>query len=709
MKRPFDELADLGTSADSGPLKVPRLLGKSENNLESCLSSHPSALQREPNTFCTECSKLDLEAIFSIRAGDIPHHGCPVSGYRTTLAPTCQLCNMVSSLLDVDLDEEGTAEVAGSKGWHLRIFSCVKALRLQRRRNVSEQDVVLAVTRGKPLKNPKKISLSLSRLNASLLRGVITPILTYTECLVTDSGMLRLWGREVNCPEADFSLIHEWLKRDHHSKNSNKQSFRCRVIDCQTGEIVQHDPLTKYLALSYVWGASGETDKQDSNPLIRSSQTIKDAIDVTLRLGERYLWVDRYCVPDDEKEKHLHILNMNVIYEGAFATIVAANPGPTDGANSGLYGVSKPRNTQPKLHVNTTTFVSTLPHVCYHISRSVWGTRGWTYQEAVLSTRCLFFTPDQVYYASGQVFQCESIQHSLLRSPSSMHQTLGPTLLKVEYQLQCDNVGSARAKDYLSHVLEYMKRSLTVDGDILNAFRGILARIARTSFWGLPCDARADFAEGSFGRRLCWTTEPNTKEIPGRREHFPSWSWSSVGKLNESGAASPLFVYPDVQISIEQDNGNILPLTELAKKYTESGQPIPEQSRFLHVTSWLFHVDLRFDSKSRTWSIAQLRNLHGRDLLDEKTNSMIIFGLEVHMDMPENSSSIQTAGKVVLPALFIGGVAIWRHFMCFLLLQTEMSAARRIGLLKLDVDWDLLNTGPIKELESSPKITIRLG
>jgi hypothetical protein len=42
--------------------------------------------------------------------------------------------------------------------------------------------------------------------------------------------------------------------------------------------------------------------------------TISDAIDVTLKIGLRYLWVDRFCINhDDADDKHKIIQNMDAI------------------------------------------------------------------------------------------------------------------------------------------------------------------------------------------------------------------------------------------------------------------------------------------------------------------------------------------------------------------------------------------------------------
>ncbi|PMD50907.1 uncharacterized protein K444DRAFT_495410, partial [Hyaloscypha bicolor E] len=124
-------------------------------------------------------------------------------------------------------------------------------------------------------------------------------------------------------------------------------------------------------------------------------QTIEDAMSAVRNLGQRYLWVDRFCIWQSEN-KHLQIQNMDQIYRNALTTIVAAD---ADGAESGLRGVSCPRRAQFSLHTNAGILVSTFPHVSHPLLSSTWVTRGWTYQEALLSRSCLFFTENQVYFA----------------------------------------------------------------------------------------------------------------------------------------------------------------------------------------------------------------------------------------------------------------------------------------------------------------------
>jgi hypothetical protein len=145
--------------------------------------------------------------------------------------------------------------------------------------------------------------------------------------------------------------------------------------------IVQKDMLSlgdqgklKYAALSYVWGAAG---KQCLNLHVRNlealssrlegysipiAKTIRDAIDVTRRMGLQYIWVDSLCVvqhdefgEDDPSARLSQIEQMDRIFGHAALTIVAA-----DGldAAAGLTGISTKaprtqiaREIQPNVNV----------------------------------------------------------------------------------------------------------------------------------------------------------------------------------------------------------------------------------------------------------------------------------------------------------------------------------------------------------------------
>ncbi len=68
---------------------------------------------------------------------------------------------------------------------------------------------------------------------------------------------------------------------------------------------------------------------------------LSDAIKFTEMIGERYLWVDRLCiVQDDFEAKHAQIHNMGPIYANAYFTKVAALGTSADYGLRGIRGIS---------------------------------------------------------------------------------------------------------------------------------------------------------------------------------------------------------------------------------------------------------------------------------------------------------------------------------------------------------------------------------
>jgi hypothetical protein len=194
------------------------------------------------------------------------------------------------------------------------------------------------------------------------------------------------------------------------------------LIDCIDLRVVRAKTDEQYLALSYVWGkpslqtqnskAVGAADSIEGPfPFKQTPLTIQDAICAVRKLDRRYLWVDKYCIKQEGGlEKELMIRNMDHIYGNAEATIVALY-GENDGA--GLPGVSRiPRTPQPRLSMGNGYLISSLPSISAVLANSRWITRGWTYQEAICSRRCLFPTQYQIYFVCRETTLSETVPSS---------------------------------------------------------------------------------------------------------------------------------------------------------------------------------------------------------------------------------------------------------------------------------------------------------
>ena len=387
-------------------------------------------------------------------------------------------------------------------------------------------------------------------------------------------------GRQIQ-PQVDLSLLKGWLEfcNTNHRTLCRKFDPRLpqgfRVIDCLTRRIVSWETVTRpksYIALSYVWGHHVKDSKTSKDsPLRPLPATIEDAILLTTGLGYQYLWIDRYCISQDNPiERQLQIQNMNAIYEQSVVTIIAA---AGDDPYYGLPGVSAtPRKSQPHVKIGSRTLIST-PYAKNEILQSKWNSRGWTYQEGLLSRRKLVFTDTQVYFQCNSMHCLESIY-----APLEILHTFKNNRMR-------DQVGMSRVfplrglgkypKHLEDRLNEYLKRSLTFEKDILDAFRGLLTAFEREfsspvkSFCGIPifCEPLSTVNLEALVFGLSWSPRYKDDRKPKRRLGFPSWTWAgwelsqivldSAGSWQHIAALEQLKSLVDV--SAEYLDGLVLP------------------------------------------------------------------------------------------------------------------------------------------------------
>jgi hypothetical protein len=146
---------------------------------------------------------------------------------------------------------------------------------------------------------------------------------------------------------------------------------------------------------------------------------------------------------------------------------------------------------QPQVSSQGKLFVSTLPPLRPALAQSNWITRGWTFQEACLSRRCLFFTDLQLYFTCMGCFECESIVTNFPKDDSDGESSKIYAALEYMDTVQPVPLFDSRMggppnwafRDALS---QHSRRILSYDSDALNAFRGILQQSRQPSYWGIP-------------------------------------------------------------------------------------------------------------------------------------------------------------------------------------------------------------------------------
>ncbi|KAF2188139.1 HET-domain-containing protein, partial [Zopfia rhizophila CBS 207.26] len=310
------------------------------------------------------------------------------------------------------------------------------------------------------------------------------------------------------------------------------------LIDVVNRQIVPKRSDCQYLALSYVWGGACTfhltkprlKELQEQGALLRHinaiPQVIRDAMRFTDQINVQYLWVDSLCIiQDDPIHRDPQITHMNVIYRHAFATIINISG---QNAESRLPGVSLgSRSTLKPIKMRKGVELQAIaPSLDLAILSSTYESRAWTYQERMLSSRCLYFTDWQVY------FQCRSSLRSEDNEPVQIAKRhLVNPILEFETRPQA-------AKDYFwldffrcydSVVRNYTQRQLSDDEDKLRAFSGIASTLDEsgggTFHYGLP-GAILDLA-------LLWIPAgpmehycPRKYDEASCTDYLPTWSWA---------------------------------------------------------------------------------------------------------------------------------------------------------------------------------------
>lgn len=364
---------------------------------------------------------------------------------------------------------------------------------------------------------------------------------------------------------ADLRLFKKWKElctATHGEKcqpekmHNSRRPLMIRLIDVKQKCLIEADSETvSWVALSYVWGTKSfpvlKLDMLDefkkpgafSEPWV--PDTILDAIKVTKGIGERYLWTDSLCIiQNSATDKVSYIGHMDIIYGLATLTIVN---GAGDSAFSGLPGTrpSTRSEIQEPFQVNGVWAMKSLDPSgsglsSSFVSDSKWITRGWTFQEGILSQRMLVFAPEVVYWECKQATwredacwelpdheeQNQAVFYRSALSDSIFQDLWNPSVEKFD-------------KVYQSLVRRYSERILSHGNDRLNAFAGVLTALQNATgidfIWGLP--------KRFLGTALTW---PAYNTVSKRQDTkckvklnsgdlvdtlLPSWSW--VGWITE--------------------------------------------------------------------------------------------------------------------------------------------------------------------------------
>lgn len=445
----------------------------------------------------------------------------------------------------------------------------------------------------------------------------------------------------------EFALVRSWLADCHEeheivcAKSIHRRPEGMILLDCEDKNLCVNME-QPYVCLSYVWG-----NASSSPPAAHSRQpagmlpnvlprTILDAMTITRELGLRYLWVDRYCIDQsDDAMKHRMIESMDAIckfidsnsMKNLFLTqkqdgcaeltiIAAAGTNPSHG----LPGVSLPRIPVIPFVIGRQVYRAIGGYRC-EIDSSAWNSRGWTFQEALLSRRCLIFTSSELFFRCYGMHCLENFDGHKVTQTGSLGWNSMRALRKVRHWTYIHDV---------NETLEpYFRKNLTFNTDVLNAVAGIFSAIAKRNsafrnFYGIPFTTEmvrgytAELGKGlnqaeaisnqSFVMALAWEFISNSKPcrdiFPSNPKDFlfPSWTWAAFKAhfpQSKLGALQfPLFDYwsvsgPAAKIHTYHRDGSRMNLLDVARH----GDDYKQFHQYIDISSYINRGDLTIDNE----------------------------------------------------------------------------------------------------------------
>ena len=400
----------------------------------------------------------------------------------------------------------------------------------------------------------------------------------------------------------------------------------------------------KYTALSYIWGGVQQI-QYTSNTQARLERqgglaeraaklprTVRDAMLLTSSLGLRYLWVDALCImQDDPVRKGVLIPQMANIYGGATVTIVAA---AGENSEAGLLGIgvlprSKAQHIETVQGLRLATVLSVFDDVTplEDINGSKWNTRGWTYQERMLSRRLLFVSDTQISFICNHPEHApcfedtHEIQSDNKDDPNEWDRSWGSRRDEHDWKhLLLDK--DEWWKTYSTAVTAYSGRNLTFEADIINAFEGIVEHLRtqrpiHTAFNNL--DTELDYS-------LLWEPIRYVTRRPRTEDQFvPSWSWAAWKG--------------EVEFRVYWENSRPWPLKSSVIWIAKSTEPWPKQSSWPKSVTQatdgcLIHLDQEQDIlvDSQTYRCHDWRD-RGWQMVDDSVYTCAF----IHPDLPGQS------------------------------------------------------------------------
>lgn len=554
---------------------------------EDIVSAVPKRKKHVARRFCAMCARIDLRKAFDDKSGGIE------LGPRSTWRPDeCDLCDFfLRNLPRVPQGRSGALPVSSS---------CLSST------EATEQVSLSAPESAQVIFQPtsrKYLGFGISSLAFDrdcqchyALGSDLDGHFPNAAILVRSNHDLSSRMR-VTTPMVDFNLIKAWLQEipvqdneDPELEAENDPSLLgleasnatwLDVIDCISRSLVRLPSYTtaRYVTLSYVWGSPSGLHIID-NHLSDLPLTIEDSITVCQKLGHKYLWVDRYCIPqNDILERHRQVKQMGDIYRNSALTIVAcagSNP------QYGLPGVSHPRTSHSNILIKDVGYIQQIPATT-DILVSAWAERGWTYQEALLSQARLYFTDRQVYYEDEESVECEVNTMAGVKVPDVSEWG--------SFSIHSRMAWSNSPMDVYKCIRYFSTRVLSFPSDAIDALQGIFATFEQDFQIRQVCGmAFATTQRLEVVPTVQYSLLFNTDHDSTRCNTFPSWSWAGwTGRKWWSFGRWPRNDIHDIffEVAVELASGHTISWREFQIRYDTLSLQSVSSIKFIYIQVYL--------------------------------------------------------------------------------------------------------------------------
>lgn len=363
-------------------------------------------------------------------------------------------------------------------------------------------------------------------------------------------------------------------------------SLPTRVIDVSYApdkvRIVETDGASgRYITLSHCWGDPSliltmltvhnlEDYTIEGISLDELPPTFRDAIELTKSLGVTYLWIDSLCIiqadPSKDMESHTKVVREDWEQESASMCAVFAGSYLTLGASASTNcwgGLWAPATSGVELNgtMPDGTLYSLYGQDYYsHDVKFPLLSRGWVFQETLVSPRTLVFLGREVRWLCRQNLSCQcgqEVEYSSQKDRLDSWKIASTLFLKLPARDSSQEAGTQSKifplwTKWHRLVKFFTETNLSFVGDKLTAIEG-LAEYFR--HWRQGERYSAGIWSGSFTKDLLWRVlhyplerlrvRPDTIKTKWSSEKwfFPTWSWASLHNKNPTGPPVPI-LYP---------------------------------------------------------------------------------------------------------------------------------------------------------------------